>query len=309
MSLNDLFPEMGEEQDNAQIIDLSQIVISNLMFHFKDDEEVNLNIVRNVVLESIKKHVLKNKREYPEVVIAVDAKNYWRQKIAYYYKKHRKKIKEKSGRDWTSIYEAMNTVRQELIENFPYKVVYLPDIGAEADDTIAVLVKYFISKKPDVKIHIVSSDGDFTQLQKFKNVRQYDPIHDKFVKPKHGSPERDLRTKLVKGDPKDGIANIFSKSDFILTKEDGSKVRQKSIRSDLLASVYESKDPRSLFTGEVLDRYDENKKLIDFDEIPEYVSDAIIEQYENYIPAKRGKLNKYFFTHGLTNFIGLEMQF
>ncbi|QQG34000.1 ribonuclease [Aeromonas phage ZPAH1] len=307
MSLSHLM----EGLPDTHFIDYSQIVISNIMYHFDDEDAISPKIVRNIIIDTIRSHVIKNKQEYPNVVIGVDSsEGYWRSKLAYYYKKNRIAKKEGSARDWNSIYSAMNAIRQELIDHLPYKTIYVP--GAEADDTFGVLIKYFKEQDPGVKILITSADGDFTQLQRFSGVKQWNPMHKKWVKPEHGSPERDLLYKIVKGDAKDGIANIYSPSDILyknslLEKEERTK--QKSIRKELIASVFAAKDPKSLFTGEVLDRYNENEKLIDLKLIPDDLSDKIIQEYENFKPAPRGRLTNYFIKSGMVEMIGKESEF
>lgn len=306
MSLFDAFPDsMNDGVQNLQLIDYSQIVISNLMYYFSPGDVIEPINARKIIIDALRSHVLKHKNEYPNIVIAVDSVDgYWRRdRVAPYYKKHREKIKDDSGWDWNAIYSAMNLVRQELINHLPYKTLYIP--GAEADDIFGVLVKHLKSVDPSVKIHITSADGDFTQLQKYDGVRQWNPMHKKWVKPEYGSPERDLLVKIIKGDRKDTISNIFSVSDHIIS----SDKNQKQVRKQLLSSVFESKDPRSLFTGDELKRYNENEILVDLDKIPDDISKNIIEAYNTYKPAPRGRLTNYFITHGMADLIGKESEF
>jgi len=79
-----------------------------------------------------------------------------------------------SGFDWHAIFEALNQIKQELDEHFPYPVIEVD--GAEADDVIASLV--FWSQENDLiqfgldfesqPVLILSGDHDFAQLQRFK---------------------------------------------------------------------------------------------------------------------------------------------
>lgn len=298
-------------EKNVQLIDYSQIVLSNIFGVFSPTDVITPKIVRNIIIDAIRSHVLKNKLEYPNIIIAVDSVDgYWRTKIAPYYKKHRQSKKDESEWNFNAIYDSMNVIRQELIDHLPYKTIYVP--GAEADDIFGVMVKYFKERDPAVKIHITSADGDFTQLQKYTGVRQWNPMHKKWVKPEHGSPERDLLYKIVKGDTKDGIANIYSPSDLIYTnsllpKEE--RVRQKAIGKQLLSSVFLSKDPRNMFKDEPLLRYNENEKLLDLSLIPEDLAAKIIDQYENFKVAPRGRLTNYFIKSGIVEMIGKESEF
>ena len=65
--------------------------------------------------------------------------------------------------DWNTIFAHLNLIRDELKENFPYKVVDV--YGCEADDIIAVLCQDALCEE---KILIISSDKDFQQLQILK---------------------------------------------------------------------------------------------------------------------------------------------
>lgn len=305
-------PDLGlTGEPNIQLIDYSQIVISNLMYYFKPEDIITPKIIRNIIIDALRSHVLKNKNDYPNIIIAIDSVDgYWRRDVAPYYKKSRIAKKEESGYDWKAIGEAMTEVRKEIAQYLPYKTIYVP--GAEADDIFGVLIKYFKEKDPDVKIHITSADGDFTQLQKWKGVRQWNPMHKKWVKPEHGSAQRDLLYKIVKGDTKDSIANIYSPSDLIyknslLEKED--RVRQKSIRKELLASVFTAKEPKSLFEGDVLERFEENEKLIDFNFIPDDISAKILTEYHSFKVPARGKITNYFISSGMSEMIGKESEF
>ena len=74
--------------------------------------------------------------------------------------------------DWSSIFNSLNKIREELKEFFPYKVIQVET--AEADDIIATLVMNREEKLNGVvseqePILILSSDKDFVQLQRFRN--------------------------------------------------------------------------------------------------------------------------------------------
>ncbi|MGL6228684.1 MAG: hypothetical protein ACRC3J_05690 [Culicoidibacterales bacterium] len=309
MSLAKFFDNPSDEDiiPGVNLIDLSQIVVSTITASFTPQDNVDLNFVRHVILNSIRYNALNNKTLYPKIVIAVDnnANGYWRRQKSYFYKKHREKIRAESDWDWSSIHESMRTVAKELAENLPYHVIDLP--STEADDVIGVLVHHINETSPKTPILVTSSDGDFTQLQKFKNVKQWSPMHKKFVKPKHGSGRNDLLTKIVKGDAKDTIANIKSPADFIITKVDGA--RQASISSKLLAAVYDSKDPKSLFTGDELKRFEENELMLDLSLVPDTIKQPIINQFENVKPAGRSKVYPYLIKHKLVKLLEVASEF
>lgn len=296
---------LEDERKGVNLVDFSQIIISTVLAAMDQGEKLSVDTIRHLTLNSIRSGVMKQRNEYPETVICFDngEGGYWRKKLAFYYKGQRKKQQAKSKWDWDTIYEAINTVRDELRENMPYKTIWLR--GVEADDIIAVLTKHL---HKDHNILITSGDGDFTQLQKFgKSVRQWSPIQEKWIKPKFGSPRNDLLTKIVKGDAKDGIANIKSPSDWVINKPEGK--RAPSITKKILEQVYDADNPQELFDGDELERFQENEKLLDFELIPDDIQNDIIEQYNTVEVAPKRKIYPYFVKKRLTNLMEKVSEF
>ena len=173
------------------LIDYSQIALSNIL-PFQNDikrqsaDEIK-NLIRHTTLSTIKSYKKRYGKEYGELVIACDGSNYWRRQVFPHYKAMRKVNREKSDLDWGLIFDTLGELRQDLIDHFPYRVLHVN--GAEADDVIAVMAKWSQSNQllteglfeEPQKMLIVSSDKDFIQLQKYKNVRQWSPMQKKFV--------------------------------------------------------------------------------------------------------------------------------
>jgi len=155
------------------VVDFNQVAISNMMAELggRRDVEVNLPLIRHMIINSIRSYKRKFGPEFGEIVIACDNRHYWRRQFFPNYKANRKKNRADSGFDWNSIFEALHQVRAELSEHFPYPVIDVD--GAEADDIIGTLTPIYAGD--DNKILILSSDGDFLQLQMYKNVKQYNP--------------------------------------------------------------------------------------------------------------------------------------
>ncbi|QHJ78854.1 MAG: hypothetical protein [Caudoviricetes sp.] len=302
--MNDLTSVMGE-QPGIQIIDYSQILIAAITANFEPND-VNMDMMRHVALNSIRHNVLKFKKRYPVVVIARDnsVNGYWRRDLAYYYKKHRKikhqEEKDEGGWDWNNIYTCMNTVFAEIRDNFPYICIDIDK--AEADDIIGVLSRHM---GPVRDVLVVSSDGDFTQLHQY-GIRQWSPMMKKWVKCKHGSPRRDLLMKIIAGDGKDTIANIKSKSDYFLTRETGD--RAPNITKKYLAPLLEAKDPKELLSGTELERFIENEKLLDLTLIPDNIEKEILRQFE-ITPAPRGRIYKYLVKNRMVKLLNNVSEF
>ncbi|ADG60140.1 rnh RNaseH ribonuclease [Acinetobacter phage Acj9] len=217
MNLEQMFGD--EPEQGAVLIDLSQIALATAAVTMEPGEKFTIPLVRQMILATLRKNALKFKAEgYTKVVVAIDNARYgyWRRQVEDYYKRNRAIAREEAEEanqfDWEGYFEGLGVVIQELKDYMPYTVIDVRH--CEADDVIAVLSQYMSSI--GWKVRIISSDGDFTQLHKLKNVDQYSPMQKKFVKVKTGSPEEDCLTKVMKGDRKDCVASIKVRGDFWL---------------------------------------------------------------------------------------------
>ena len=159
------------------LVDMNQIGVASVMMHLNitKRDSVDVPLVRHMILNSLRMYRQMFHEEYGELVICYDSRHYWRRDFFPEYKASRKKTRETSGHDWNDIFDCLNTVKEELIEFFPYKVLEV--YGAEADDIIAALCLEL--EFDNGKTVILSGDKDFVQLQKYTNVSQYSPIHKK----------------------------------------------------------------------------------------------------------------------------------
>lgn len=294
-NLNKLMQDEGEP-DDTMVIDISNISIATLMNNFKPKEQASITIemIRHLVLDTLRFNVVKFKGEYPEIVIAFDDRNYWRRQKAWYYKKRRQIEHEESEWDWDRLNNFLNPVFEEIRQNMPYlglKVEF-----AEADDIIAVVTKKAVGEGR--RVLVVSADSDFTQLQKYNGVRQWSPPQKKWVTPKYGSPRNDLRYKNIKGDKKDSIACIKIRNDYIVTKVEGE--RAPVVKSSELEAWLEADDPTTLMTPEWAARYKENEELRDFEFIPKDIENSIIEAYNTPKSGSKAKMERYFMDNKLS---------
>ena len=165
------------------------------------------------------------------------------------------------------------------------KTIYLTHI--EADDIIAVLTKAYHHQE---KIMIVSSDKDFQQLQRYDNVSQYS------LKTKGllvcNDPEEFLLRHIIKGDSSDGIPNLLSDDDAFVNE---SK-RQKPCGEKKVKAIMESLD-----TWLETSNWERNQTLVDFEKIPDWVQDKIIEEWESPVRSSRRELFPYFAEKRLKN--------
>ena len=165
-------------------------------------------------------------------------------------------------------------VREEIAENFPYKVIHID--GCEADDIIGTIVTMNPDPNNDYnpeKIMIVSSDRDFLQLQKYKFVRQYSPLLKKELVEKN--PRLYLQTHIIKGDKGDGVPNIFSDDNVFVEGFRQTPVSQKKIDT----IIEDLEEGELLYAASWYRNYCRNKKLIDLTETPEDLRKEIINSF------------------------------
>jgi hypothetical protein len=262
----------------------------------RNDVEIEVSLLRHMVINTLRSHKQKFERDYGDIVIACDSKKYWRKQQFPYYKANRKKAREDSGFNWPLIFDTINLIKEEIKSFLPYRVIEVE--GAEADDIIATLVEW--SAENDLKegalfsepnpLLIISGDHDFIQLQKYNHIKQFSPIHKKFIKPE-STPQEYILEHIIKGDKGDGVPNVLTSDDAIINGE-----RQRPISSKKLEQWV--KDPSTMPTDVVFQRnFHRNKMLVDFQSIPKNIKEEIISTFTNTLSGDRSKLLDYFITN------------
>jgi 5'-3' exonuclease len=280
------------------LIDMNQIMISNLMMQLKGDA-LNENLVRHMVLTALRAFERQYSPTYGEVVLAYDSKHYWRKEAFPYYKQNRKKDREASDLDWGAIFEVLNKIRDEIKNFFPYKVVEV--YGAEADDVISTLTTFQAYKnikiekqgKEAEKVLILSGDKDFIQLQKYPFVKQYNPILKKEIK--HDNPREYILEHIIKGDKSDGIPNFLSDDDTFVANK-----RQKPISKKNLEKWVTLSPSDFCLDKQSIENYERNRKLIDLTLIPEHLATEIVSYYKALNNSEKKVPLEYFQQHQLT---------
>lgn len=277
------------------LLDFSNIAISSITSDRDFIRHMNIDLIRHIVLNSIKTYNKKFRRDYGEMIICCDSKTNWRKKIYPLYKENRKDKKRDSDIDWNLVYKFLEQVKSELIEHFPYKVLQIDEM--EADDIISSLVRWSqynyideesLTEEPKM-IMIVSGDEDFLQLQYYENVEQFSHKTKSPIICRH--PEKFLFEKICRGDSGDGVTNILSPENSLV-----DKIRQKQIRSTMLEEWEENGIPK-----ELQKRFNTNKTLVSLidDVLPKELYDECINKFENYQTNSKKNLMKYFMNNGL----------
>ena len=261
---------------------MNQIALASVMMQLRMDEttEVSEDMVRHMILNSIRNYMMQFKSDYVEsdadVILAWDSKHYWRRDYYPQYKAGRKKTRESSNLDWNEIFGVTNKIRDEIKENLPYKSVEV--YGAEADDIIAI-----VSNSYD-KVMIVSSDKDFIQLHN-DNIKQWSPVTKQEVN--GHDPDTYIKEHVLKGDSGDGVPNVLSPdhtfTDGLRQKPLGKKRIEKMINENM-----------SDWNDEVKRNYQRNYKLINLKNIPKDIESNIIDEVDKSSCGDRSKLLNYF---------------
>ena len=251
------------------LVDANQIAISHLMIRNKIEDGINIDSVRKSIVRVVGRIAKKFGPEYGKMILCYDDKNYWRRDIFPFYKKNRKQEREASKYNWDEVFSVLNKIRDEIRTNLPYHVLQVQ--GAEADDIIASICIHSSKKENPEKTLILSADKDFIQLHKFDFVNQYDPIRNRWIT--NENPVQYLQEHIIRGDRSDGIPNILTCDDAIVTGKTQKKMSKEKIAA--LASM----DP-SEFTNFIrLRNWKRNAEMIDFTRIPEPVSERILTSY------------------------------
>ena len=294
------------------VIDYNQVAIGAFMAEIRNrsDVDVNLPLLRHMILNTIRAYNKKHREEFGCVVIACDNRHYWRRKVFPQYKAGRKTTREASSLDWSEIFDALNIIREELDEVFPYPVINID--GAEADDVIGTLAEYsqtigepgplFEDEVTPEPFLIVSGDHDFKQLQKYSNVKQWAPAQKKWVKLPETA-EQYLMEHIITGDKGDGIPNMLSDDNVFV---DG--IRQSPIRKKVLAE-WKLMKPEEFVTGETAHGWNRNRLLIDLSKTPEDIKEGIIHSYTTQTNKDKTALLDYFLKHNMRTMVEVIDEF
>ena len=285
------------------IVDINQIMISNLMVQIngRNAPELNEDLVRHMVLNSLRAHNKKFRKEYGEMVIACDSSNVWRREVFPNYKAGRKANRAKSEHDWDLIFDMLATIKNEIKTFLPYKVIAIDT--AEADDIIATLVRKqqrMVGPNHTKKVLILSGDKDFIQLHN-EYVKQYNPVLNKFVG-KGENPSIYIKEHILKGDRSDGIPNILSDDNVFIEGRRQKPLSKKKI-NNWVEEVFMT------FTEEEQKNYNRNRKLIDLSCIPQHIEDKILDEFLNVKVASRDKILGYFINKKLKTLIEVIDEF
>lgn len=268
------------------IVDFNGIAISSIV---TQKLEVSEDLLRHMILNSIRMYNKKYRAEFGQLVVACDSST-WRRDYFPEYKYKRRELRaddqaDANKMDWKEVFRILSVIIDEIRDNLPYKVVRVDK--AEADDIIGSLVEMTQEFGKHEPVMIVSADKDFVQLQKYSNVQQFSPLLKKEMKEKN--PRNFLYEHIFKGDSGDGVPNILSPNDTFVTG-----TRQKPVTAKKMEEWLSKIDKlESVMDKETYHNFIRNKKLIDLSETPSELISEIINTYELQNVAHKSRVLNY----------------
>lgn len=192
-------------------------------------------------------------------------KEIWRNSLFDSYKISRDKDDVFMGGEFFKmVYDNDNKMLKDAGVEFVFKYNTL-----EADDIISILVKQIKEKNEYEKIIILANDHDYLQLIDEKiDIINFQIKNLKDSKKAFLEADKNLFFKIVLGDKSDDIPCIFKKC--------GPKTCQK---------YYENREEfeMALKKEDAFNKYEKNKKLVDFREIPNNLVQAFLIENQDFI--------------------------
>ena len=220
------------------------------------DIELGTPIENQIFVEKFKKTFVEKLKEIPKrlklkqykLFASLDCprKDIWRNALFDKYKENREY-------DDTFMGGPFFKLGKDILKELNIQTLYHEKL--EADDCNALTCNYIRSQIPDSKVYIIANDMDYLQLAS-DNVKiinmQYKDLTDS--KKWSGNAEQDLFCKIVIGDKSDNIPPLFKKC--------GPKTAIKYFND-------QEAFHKQLKIEDAYEKYEKNKKLVDFNEIPE----------------------------------------
>jgi hypothetical protein len=255
---------------------------------------IDHNAAKSVLINTLLSYKRKFKNISTEMVICCDDKENWRKDIFPQYKANRAKARSKSTIMWKEMYELFDIIRSDVTQYFPWKILRLP--RCEADDIIGTLAISY--QQP---IIVVSSDKDFGQLLKYSNVSLWSPYTGNYVK--IANPKNATLEHVLRGDADDGVPNVLSPDTVFITEG----VRQTPLTQKRIVECLEQ-IANGTADEDLRKRYKRNQEMIEFEKIPKYIQESILNAYQGYKMPKNDIFN-YLVQNQLVNLLPYVNEF
>lgn len=240
------------------------VMTNNASTMLMEDEEW-VNYFLDTMLVSLSNYI--NVLKADRVILTIESKS-WRKTFYPLYKANRDAGKEEDDK-LDLFYEAVNKATDFMKDFTNAKVIKVSE--AEGDDIIAVLAQKF--SLDGEKTIIVSTDGDFKQLLRYKGVKIFNPIKKTYV---GEYSHLDYITKLVKGDPGDNVPSSYPRIDTEILE---AIARDESLLEHHFDLVDKTIDRQKFFI----------QQFLEIEEIP---TDLTYEEWEEVLRIAREKKDK-----------------
>lgn len=277
------FIGLSEEQPTREkvlLVDQNNMSMRCLYALAYDPTDVHFTGYKNAFLGSLKKAI---KQFQPtKIIFCQEGGNNWRKEAYDGYKASRAAGYAEAKVDFQAFFK-MNNEFIAGLEKALQNALFLRIPRLEADDLIALITKY----KPEWDILLISTDKDFYQLHKYKNFKQWNPVKHKYVEVL--DPHLALMQKIIIGDATDDVPQLKFRV--------GPKTVEKILSEGL---------DEWLKDNDLKEKFDRNRKLVDFDYIPSEYHQPVIDAVNAW---KQGKFNGSEYMTFIANaHLGLEIE-
>ena len=268
------------------MIDLNHVAYRCLFAIHKDIPQVGWAYFKHAMFNTI--FQMCRRFETEELILMVDSKENWRKKIHPEYKDNRKENRDKKEDiDWNEFFNAFNEFVCEVKQYFPFYVLQIKYL--EADDIAGILARDWQHKK---KI-IVTSDGDYLQLLKYKNIQLFDPMKNKFNTCE--DPVRYLKMKILMGDKGDNIPAIKPRIGEVTAARMVDNPSEITTLFEDKTVSYVNPDGTEVTMGdEYKEKYKKNMALIDLNKTPDVFVKMLHKAIEEYQMPTGKEIFQYF---------------
>lgn len=260
------------------VFDISNLLYRTFFVNKKEDDETIAGLATHMALNTLNKYY---KQFKPHKVVMVFDRSSWRKAYAASdetftsteYKGSRKAKRDAMTPTETAKYQRfLNHLREfESLMTEHSSIVTLAENELEADDLIAGFVQ---KMTPEHEVILVSTDSDFAQLLKHKNLTIISPETGKPVTLEdfNNDPEYFLFVKCIRGDKTDDVMSAFP------------RVQQKRLHKAYYEDPYEMTvimetkwTDKDKVEHTVKNIYNENRVFIDLSMQPDHIKQLIGE--------------------------------
>ena len=220
--------------------------------------EVFIEKYKKLYLESIIKLLGKKVYNNSKVIFCMDTpkEQVWRTQIKGDYKGEREDLSKKN--DFKPTFKiTYNELIPNLIKENSDKIYSIRIPELEADDVIALTVKYIRKKNLDYTVYLISGDEDFKQLG-YDNLFFINYKKKELIKLTEEEAAKSLLNKIICGDTSDNIKCIFPKDKKVVSNKQKKLVKESEEELEKFLKI----------NKEAKKNFDMNKRMIDFNFIP-----------------------------------------